>query len=65
MLCDSVLPHFIQISYKSCKILWLNNHILQPHLIGHMLLDLYPKQVSQSQLFALSAYSFLQLGTLF
>jgi hypothetical protein len=65
MLCDSMMPPFIQISCNSCEILGLNNHILQPHLIGHMLLDLYPKQVSQRLLFALSAHSFQQLRTLF
>jgi len=45
MLCDSVTHSFIQIYCNSCKILGLNNHILQPHPIGHMLLDLYSKPV--------------------
>ena len=65
MLCDSMMRPFIQFSCNSCEILVLYNHILQPHLIGHMLLDLYPKQVSQGILFALSAHSFQQLRTLF
>jgi hypothetical protein len=65
MLCDSMMRHFIQFSCNSCEIMGLNNHILQPHLIGHRLLDLYPKQVSQSLLFVLPSHSFQQLGTLF
>ena len=62
MLCDSLIhSFFLQTSCNSCEILGLNNHILQPHPIGHMLLDLYSNLFQKSLLFTLSAYSFQKL----